>query len=116
MSKFIKAIKAELNLEKRYPGRIKIKNLRVREELRESKYDQDLYGYTIRVEWEVNGECHKKALEEIKKQCICRLRDEIYGDLKEMVFELYQAVHSEDEYEIEKCLGEILDEVNGKNE
>jgi hypothetical protein len=44
MSKFIKAIKAELNLEKRYPGRIKIKNLRVREELRESKYDQDLYG------------------------------------------------------------------------
>ena len=33
-----------------------------------------------------------------------------------MVFELYQAVHSEDEYEIEKCLGEILDEVNGKNE
>jgi len=115
MSKFIKAIKAELG-PNRYASKIKIKNLGVQKEIIPSKYEPDLYDYNIGVNWVVGGKCKPEAFEEIKKQCIAQLRDIIYGEFKEMIFELYQAVWSEDEDKIKSCINVILDEVNGKNE
>ena len=87
-----------------------------KKEIIPSKYEPDLYDYNIGVNWVVGGKCKPEAFEEIKKQCIAQLRDIIYGEFKEMIFELYQAVWSEDEDKIKSCINVILDEVNGKNE